>query len=68
MGKFLPSKVKELNNNNIDNYISDRPNIPKSILFTDKKGNPLILKALSVAFDVRLTSLTPFREELSSEL
>lgn len=52
MGRFVDNKVNELNNNNIDNFIADRPNIPKAILFTDKAGTPLIFKSLSVNFDV----------------
>jgi len=52
MGRFLVNKVTELNNNNFDTFISERPNLPKCILFTDKAGNPLIFKALSGTFDV----------------
>jgi hypothetical protein len=52
MGKFLGNKVQELNNNNIDVFLTSNPSIPKCILFTDKKGTPLVFKALSVSFDV----------------
>ena len=52
MGKFLGNKVVELNNNNFDSFMSDKPNLPKCILFMDKPGNPLVFKALSVTFDV----------------
>jgi len=52
MGKFIGSKVTELNMNNLDNFVNSNPNLPKTILFTDKKGVPLIFKALSVTFDV----------------
>lgn len=52
MGKFIGNKVQELNNNNIDNFTSSNPNLPKCILFTDKKTTPLVFKALSVSFDV----------------
>jgi hypothetical protein len=43
-----------LNNNNIDGFVSERINLPKCFLFTEKKGNPLIMKALSVAFDKKI--------------
>jgi len=52
MGKFLGNKVQELNNNNIDVYLTSNVSVPKCILFTDKKGVPLIFKSLSVTFDV----------------
>ena len=52
MGKFIGNKVKELNMNNLESFLSDNHNLPKTILFTDKKGTPLIYRALSVAFDV----------------
>jgi len=54
MGRFLSSKVSELNNNNFDNFMADKPNIPKCILFTNKAGNPLIFRALSLTFDKRI--------------
>ncbi len=54
MGRFMDNKAKELNNNNFDNFLTSNNNLPKAILFTDKKGIPLIFKALSVAFDVIL--------------
>ena len=53
LGKFIPNKVEELNPNNYENYMIDRPNLPKAILFTDKKGIPLIFKAVAVSFEVR---------------
>lgn len=57
MGKFIGNKVQELNNNNIDSFLTSDANLPKSILFTDKNGVPLIFKSLSVTFDVRLFDL-----------
>lgn len=54
MGKFLDNKSKELNNNNIDAFLTGNTNLPKTILFTDKKGTPLIYKALSVAFNKKI--------------
>jgi len=53
LGKFIPNKVNELNPNNFENFMKERPNLPKAILFTDKKGIPLIFKAIAVSFDVR---------------
>lgn len=49
---FVGNKVNELNNNNFDDFISDRPNIPKIILFSNKKNIPLIIKRLSLNFEV----------------
>lgn len=54
LGKFVGNKAVELNNNNIDSFLSEHPNLPKMLLFTDKKTTPLIFKRLSIHFDVRL--------------
>lgn len=54
LGKFMGNKALELNNNNFESFLSGNPNLPKSILFTDKKGIPLIFKALSVNFDKKI--------------
>jgi thioredoxin-like negative regulator of GroEL len=54
MGKFMNNKSIDINNNNHDNFVNDDVHLPKCFLFTDKKGVPLIYKALSVTFDVRL--------------
>jgi hypothetical protein len=54
LGRYVGSKVVEVNNNNVDQFISDKHNIPKCLLFTEKQGNPLIYKALSVAFDKKI--------------
>lgn len=53
LGKFIGNKVIEVNNNNVDNFLTESHNLPKAVLFTDKKGFPLIFKALSVQFDVK---------------
>ena len=53
MGRFLGNKVTELNNNNVDSFIADKPHLPKCILFTNKPGNPLIFRALAMSFDVK---------------
>ena len=52
LGRFVDNRVQELNNNNFDEFISSRSNIPKVLLFTNKKIIPLIFKRLSVQFDV----------------
>jgi hypothetical protein len=54
MGKFVGNKVQELNNNNIDSFLTSDVNLPKCLLFTEKNGVPLIFKSLSVTFDVRI--------------
>jgi len=54
LGSYIGSKVVEVNNNNIDSFEKDKPNIPKCFLFTEKKGNPLIYRALSIAFDKKI--------------
>jgi hypothetical protein len=52
--RFVSSRVVEVNQNNYDTFINDNPGKPKVILFTDKKGIPLIFKALSSHFDKTL--------------
>ena len=52
LGKFVGNKAQELNNNNFDEFINGRPQIPKVLLFTNKKNIPLIYKRLSLQFDV----------------
>ena len=52
LGRFVDNRVQELNNNNFDEFISSKSNIPKILLFTNKKTIPLIFKRLSVQFDV----------------
>ena len=44
----------EITDSNHENFLKERPNLPKAILFTEKKGNPLIYRALSVAFDRKI--------------
>ena len=52
--KFVGNKVQELNNNNFDEFIHDKPEIPKILLFTNKKNIPLIFMRLSLEFDVSI--------------
>lgn len=50
--RFISSRVVELTSNNFDTFLEDQPGKPKVLLFTDKKGTPLVYKALSSHFDV----------------
>ena len=52
LGKFVGNKCQELNNNNFDEFIHNKPSIPKVLLFTNKKNVPLLFKRLSLQFDV----------------
>lgn len=52
--RFIGSRVVEVNQNNFDTFINDNPGKPKVLLFSDKKGTPLIFKALSSHFDKTL--------------
>ena len=54
LGKFIDNKCVELNNNNFDDFINSKLNIPKVLLFMDKKNIPLIFKSLSSVFNVRI--------------
>lgn len=54
LGRFVQNKAQELNNNNFDDFINSKSNIPKVLLFTNKKNVPLIFKRLSVQFDVSI--------------
>lgn len=51
-GRFITSRTVEITANNHETFIDDNPGKPKILLFTDKKGVPLIYKALSTHFDV----------------
>lgn len=53
-GKWIGSRVVEVNSNNFETFMSDNPGKPRVLLFTDKKGTPLIFKALSTHFDKTL--------------
>jgi len=54
LGRFIGNKAQELNNNNFDEFINGRSNIPKVLLFTNKKNIPLIFKRLSLQFDQKI--------------
>ena len=57
--RFVHSNILELNGTNINKFISENPSVPKCLLFTDKPSMPLILKALSVSFEVRIMMWFP---------
>ena len=41
----------------MENFKNDNPGKPKMLLFTDKKGTPIVYKAISTYFDVSKSSL-----------
>jgi len=53
-GKFVTSRVIEITQNNFDTFLNDNPGKPKVLLFSDKKGTPIVYKALSSNFDKTL--------------
>eukprot|EP00349_Pseudokeronopsis_sp_Brazil_P002447 CAMPEP_0202957470 /NCGR_PEP_ID=MMETSP1396-20130829/1846_1 /ASSEMBLY_ACC=CAM_ASM_000872 /TAXON_ID= /ORGANISM="Pseudokeronopsis sp., Strain Brazil" /LENGTH=151 /DNA_ID=CAMNT_0049674949 /DNA_START=257 /DNA_END=712 /DNA_ORIENTATION=+ len=52
--RFISSKVIEITQNNLETFLDENPGKPKALLFTDKKGTPLVYKALSSHFDKTL--------------
>jgi len=48
--KYLHSNIIEITNANLKTFLAENPSVPKVLLFTDKKGIPMIYKGLSVAF------------------
>lgn len=52
--RFVSSRVVEVTSNNYETFISDNPGKPKVLLFTEKKGTPLVYKGLSSHFDKTL--------------
>jgi len=52
--RYVASNVLELNSTNINKFVQDNPSVPKVLLFTDKKGVPLMYKALSLAFEKKI--------------
>ena len=52
-GRYVPAdRVKEINATTHSRFVDDNPSVPKVLLFTEKKGIPLIYRALSIALDV----------------
>lgn len=52
--RFLHSNVIEITNANVATFLAEHPSVPKVLLFTDKKGVPIIYKGLSVSFEKKL--------------
>ena len=52
--KYLSSNIVELTSENINTFLIENPSVPKALLFTEKKGNPMIYKGLSVEFEKKL--------------
>jgi hypothetical protein len=50
--KYLGSNVVEITPDNINTFITENPSVPKALLFSEKKGFPMIYKGLSVEFEV----------------
>ena len=50
--KFIGNRAIEINSSNHQTFVDDQPSKPKVLLFTNKKGIPVIFKALSTHFDV----------------
>ena len=53
--RYLHSNVIEITNSNIKTFLAENPSVPKVLLFTDKKGVPMVYKGLSVNFEKKLT-------------
>lgn len=52
--RFVTSRVVEITANNHETFLNDQVDKPKVLLFTDKKGIPVIFKGLSSHFDKTL--------------
>jgi len=52
--RFVTSRVVEITSSNLETFINDNPSKPKVLLFSDKKGIPVVYKALSTHFDKTL--------------
>lgn len=49
--RYLHDNSVEVNTANVDTFLSEHPAVPKVLLFTDKKGTPLLYKGLSTALE-----------------
>lgn len=55
MARFVDNKSTEININSHDEFVADRPDLPKALFFTENaKGVPLVIKSLSVKFDGKI--------------
>ncbi len=50
----LHSNVIEVHKDNHRTFLAEHPSVPKVLYFSDKKGVPVLYKALSVAFENKL--------------
>jgi hypothetical protein len=48
--KHLHSHVIEVTSANIQTFLAEHPSMPKVLLFTHKKGVPIVYKGLCVSF------------------
>lgn len=52
--KYIGNNTIEITSNNFDTFESDKPGTPKMLLFTEKKGTPIVYRALSTYFNKTL--------------
>jgi len=52
--KYLHNNVVEITPDNINTFVTENPSVPKALLFSEKKGFPMIFKGLSVEFEVMM--------------
>ena len=52
--KFMNSLIVELNDENSKTFLSEKPSMPKVILFTEKAGVPTLFKALGNIFENKM--------------
>lgn len=50
--RYLHNNVVEITPDNINTFVTENPSVPKALLFSEKKGFPMIFKGLSVEFEV----------------
>lgn len=54
LGVYVENKAVDVHSGNFDSFISEKANLPKVFLFTDKAGVPLIYKVIAVQFDKKM--------------
>lgn len=52
--KYIGNRVIDISSQNIDMFLKDNPGKPKMLLFANNKSTPIVYRALSTYFDVRL--------------
>ena len=52
--RFVGSQVVELNDENYQTFLNEKPSMPKVLLFTEKSGVPTLFKALSNSFENKM--------------